>query len=135
MFLSPAFAGGEASKPKAAWWYDIAFKADQDNLSGLPVKSLDPTWVAARALSTRDLVGRISSNDLKIFKASKFRFSSNSDLNNDGKLERVLVGVFKREDGVSGRFLVVINGDSPQQVFVQQGDQGFSALIMHSNSL
>ena len=66
IFSASAVAGGEATKPVSAWWYDIVFKADQDNVSGIPVKSLDPTWVTARALSTRDLVGRVSSSELNV---------------------------------------------------------------------
>ena len=135
LIISSAFAGGDISKPASAWWYDIAFEADQDAIRGIPVSRFDPQWASARALSLQHLASKVPSAELAHFKASQFRFSMYGDLNKDGKPERVLVGVYKRKDAVVGRFLAIMRDGLPEKVFVRAGAPGFSALLWHGGAL
>ena len=68
--------------------------------------------------------------DIKEFKSSRFAFEKRVDLNRNGKRERLVVGVYERQNGVRGRFVAIFEKNKLIKTLAEDGTAGFSALLI-----
>jgi hypothetical protein len=131
----PLIATGQAA-PTRAWFLDYTWTPDQDSLAGLPVKRINSGWDKALALSPA-LFPPLSHDDS--LEATDYIWTLGADLNQDGRRDSVLTGVFAGAGG-TGRFLLVLSRDGTggwQSTFLRttRDGPGFSALSLRNGHL
>ncbi len=122
-------------QPAAAWWLDMSFTPDQETLNSVPVIQFSKDWKKAKLLSLEDLRGRISSSELGEFLASGFTFKQRLERNKSRARVDAYVGVYESHDGTKGRFLAILQDQTPIKVFREGAVPGFSALRADHNVL
>jgi hypothetical protein len=122
-----------------AWWLTARFAPQDVAIEAIPVRELDPSWVAASALKAAVLPAQASSAGESV-EAHGGAFEVSSDFDRDGRIDRALVGVYKTDSGDVGRFLLVLTVGkrgmwSKRALFKQQGEAGFSVLFLQRGRL
>ena len=128
--LFPAHASEVTDPSLNAWWLDIQFKPAQRSLGSVPLERFNKEWAYGELLTSIDLAPKISSADFKEFKASRFSFEKRVDLNRNGRRERLVVGVYERQNGVQGRFVAIFEKNKLIKTLAEDGAAGFSALLV-----
>ena len=130
IFVFPGHASDITDQSLNAWWLDIKFKPAQRSLGGVPLERFNKEWAYGELLTSIDLAPKISSTDFKEFKASGFAFEKRIDLNRNGRRERLVVGVYERQNGVQGRFVAIFEKNKLIKTQAEDGAAGFSALLV-----
>lgn len=128
----PQSTGGT---PTAAWWYAMSFEPASSSVHGIDVNRFDPNWKLASALDAKTLEDRIPATDFARYIDSGMSFALQNDLDGDGMLEEIFVGVFNTHDGDSGRFVAITRDGKPIRHFSQSGPAGFSALLKYGDEV
>jgi hypothetical protein len=154
-FLAQAAQGACVSREEKKWattgaagypWFEKGgIEARGKSVDNIPAAEFDKEWKKASKLTMKSLPAAA----LEEFKADQQKvkyqvflqladanFKIEKDLNNDGKAEKVLAGVFKTAKGVPGGFMAVIDpasttpGKRVLAVFVYRQKCNFSYLRM-----
>lgn len=123
----------------SAWWLRIRFYPVHDNIRGIPVKELDPSWRKAselkkEAIPVELLTERTSDGEYNdLMEYFDTAFSVTGDFNIDGSGDMALVGVYESENGEYGKFLLVLTKSDAgnwQKLFIRkyEGRPGFGVL-------
>ena len=114
-----------------AWWVTVRFEPEGTSVDELAVEDLDPSWVAATALTEAILPEEASEPGRRIQDYGE-SFEVSWDFDGDGRLEKAIVGVYRSSAGEAGRFLAILEADvdswSMESLFKQPGQTGFSVL-------
>ncbi len=134
----------DSSKPVTdeitlAWWLTVRFSPTGDQIAGLPVTEIDPTWLRASALDDLPLPssGYASGDSLSDHGGM---FSVNEDFDSDGAHETAIVGVYETRSGEFGRFLLILSrspvaATTVRAKFLIPGVPGFSVLQRVGNQV
>jgi hypothetical protein len=122
-----------------AWWVAALFKPEHRAVEGLPVSSVDATWVAASALR-EEMLPPQSREPGESVQDHHGHLMLSSDLDGDQRPEKALVGVYRDKAGRTGRFLLILGSDQrgamqKQALFTEPGPAGFSVLFHKANKL
>lgn len=110
LLAGPSFA--MASESGYAWWLTVEFEPSGGMVLGVPVKKLNGDWRTARLLQSSDVPEDTGSDRVREqMHQYGLSFQLSDDFDNDGEIERAGVGVFEREDGSRGSFLIVVGPD------------------------
>jgi hypothetical protein len=117
-----------------SWWVDAHFDATGESIAMIPAAQLEKGWRYASPLTESAIEKFRDSEENDAYAEHGFRFELESDLNGDGRAERVLAGVYQTETGETGRFILVLapNPDGGwEKAFVSSlpAHQNFSALL------
>ncbi len=116
-----------------AWWLTVVFPATETDIEGIPVNTLNPSWVHASVL-TRSKIPKeaLASDDMNPMKEFNYRFIIEKDINGDGNPEKVLTGVYQDKNNSEGRFVLVLEkkDNKWEKSFLLNSDDkpGFSIL-------
>lgn len=98
-----------AAETRYAWWLTVEFEPHGTEVWGVPVKKLNEGWRTARLLEPDDVPEDTGADRVREqMQQYDLSFQLSDDFDNDGEIERAGVGVFEREDGSRGAFLVVV---------------------------
>lgn len=121
-----------ASAEQHPWYVGYEFPVEGIAIEGIPVKLLDPGWVAASPLQGLALPPQASEpgETLAEHDAS---FETTKDLDGDGRREKALVGVYRTKGGDTGTFLLVLRQSAngrwrKRALFQEPGKPGFTVL-------
>lgn len=95
-----------------AWWLIAEFEPHGKSVWGVPVKRLNEDWSEARLLETSDVKNTGKDRVREEMEQYGLSFQLAADFDKDGDVERAGVGVFEREDGTKGSFLLVVGPNS-----------------------
>ena len=118
-----------------AWWVFEKFKPNQNNLKGIPVKQINPSWERVLLLDEAYLKARLSDSQFKELQQSSLRFSAKVNLDKDPHEETVVVGVYKTIAGEAGRFIAIFRDSKPIKLFAEEGIAGYSSILLESNHI
>ena len=114
------------------WYVGMNFEPTSTVVKGIPVVSLDESWILARCLTKKDVPEKEMKDFEKYDETWGYAFQKEGDFNKDGKPDRAVVGVYKDKDGNTGRFLLVLtrlqNKWVKSVLFKRPGRPGFSIL-------
>jgi hypothetical protein len=132
VLLSPSSKALAQEKAEEAWWLTVTFAPKQTEYLSLRASDIDPSWVALSPLDMKALPAKDAAGDLDWMKREGFRFSWDGKLN-EGRLTHIATGVYKAQDGSTGRFLLVLEKPASgnwQVKFLHKepGDPGFGVL-------
>jgi len=131
VLLSPSSNAVAQDKAEEAWWLTATFMPKQTEYLSLRASDIDPSWVALSPLDMKALP-KDAASDLEWMKRDGFRFSWDGKLN-EGRSTHIATGVYKAQDGSTGRFLLVLvksTSGNWQVKFLHKepGDPGFGIL-------
>ncbi|HKW50619.1 MAG TPA: hypothetical protein VJQ53_02705 [Candidatus Eisenbacteria bacterium] len=112
------------------WLATERFKPTEEKVLSIPVKELDKTWARATLL-TKD---KLSPEAIRYLSDKQnYLFVVDADLNQDGKRDRAVVGVYESVSGEKGEFLLVATEKGLgtwKKAFLEKvpGEPGFTAL-------
>jgi hypothetical protein len=135
LMIAPMLSAGTAPK---AWWLTAAFEPTQTEYLSLRASEIDPDWVALSPLDTTALP-EDAARDLVWMKRDGYRFSWEGSLHK-GRTTHIATGVYKAQDGSTGRFLLVLEKPthgSWQVKLLQKdpGEPGFSVLQINEKGM
>jgi hypothetical protein len=114
------------------WYVGMNFEPTLTVVQGIPVTSLDQSWILARCLTKKDIPQKEMKGFKKYDEPLGLSFEKKGDFNGDGTPDRAVVGVYKDKDGNTGRFLLVLTRRQNKWVksvlFKRPGRPGFSIL-------
>ena len=124
---------GGALQADYAWWLKVTFVPKDTTIESIPVRQLDPSWVAASSLQDTELPAEASEPGESVQEHGG-AFEVSHDLDGDGRVEKVLVGVYRADSGEVGRFVLVLSagkrgGWEKRALFKEAGSAGFSVLF------
>ena len=116
-----------------AWWLTISYEPQDSSVLGIPVSELSRDWASAGELNDEAVPPEHLTDFKKLQSEYGVRFSNTGDLNRDGYIEKVVVGVFRDKQARGGTFLLVVRevkGKAWKKVFLAQKQDraGFSIL-------
>jgi hypothetical protein len=117
--------------PEEAWWLTATFIPNQTQYFSLQAREIDPSWTALLPLSIGALP-KDAVSDFKWMKRDGFRFSWDGK-SSDSQPVHIGTGVYKAQDGSTGRYLIVLQRDASniwrvKLLYKESGDPGFSVL-------
>jgi len=133
-----ALLGGQPAGAEDAWWIGAEFKPIGLEVAGLSINVISPSWVAASEMAKLPLppAAMEPGERLQDHEAS---FERIVDLDQNGSLERAVVGVYASRDGATGRFLAIMPAPNPEgtllALFETPGSAGFSVLTLDGSRL
>ena len=115
-----------------AWWVTARFAAQDLILESLPIKEIDPSWVAASLLRDAKLPPEAGvAGDRLADHGATFELLVDPD--GHGHEDKLVVGVYRAQSGEEGTFLLVLSrsarGWRRRALFTHPWEVGFSALI------
>ena len=134
-----AFCSVLLAQGRPAWWVVSSFEPTSSDVAGLPVSELDSGWQFASALNENDLPESAFERGETLAEHG-VAFEVALDLDDDGRTERAIVGVYSDAGDREGRFLVILEtadgiGWSKRSLFKQAGSAAFSALFVERGYL
>ena len=136
-FFALCVAFTVSAQSNYAWWLKKTYNPKETTIAGFPVKAIYPTWKTAQTF-TRESFTKKELAD--VYTAPDFKpvWEVKRDINKDGKMDRVLVGVARTNKGGLERFLLVLtqNGNTWTKAHLERygaepkyNDMGFSYLM------
>ncbi|MFK5913441.1 MAG: hypothetical protein QM484_03630 [Woeseiaceae bacterium] len=122
-------------KPDQAWWLNISIAPDKTVLNNINITTYNKNWRSAVFLDEKLIKTHVTKRQFSEFKNSKFKLSSNVDLNGNNEKETIKVGVYQNSKNDKGIFLAVFEKHKLLKVFTDSSNQGFSALIKDNKSI
>jgi len=120
------------------WWLRARFQPTHDQIQGLGLRQIDSNWTAALVLTPRVMPPE-AAQSLSAVTNSSVRFELDGDLNHDGLADRVLVGVYRNNSDIVGRFFLVLTrrpgGWERADLLSMPGEAGFSVLTQHADTI
>ncbi len=124
-----------------AWWLKVRFQPSETEIEGLRVSDIDPQWKTASVLRDALLPPEAFEPGESIKEiATHCAFFQILDLDSDGIMEKVVVGVYSTSKMETGRFLLIL-GEKPdgrwqkKALFKDPGNPGFSVLCYFDGKL
>lgn len=114
----------------AAWWEQVHFDPQLNQLDGKKATDFNADWVAASFLSKAQLKKQISFDEYRGFIQSFMSFEKTLDMSNNGQDEIVRVGVYLDKHQQRGSFLAIMENGKVVRVFSDAGRGPFSALMV-----
>ena len=121
------------NKVKQVWWVTIKLEATDKVLTNQSVSDFNSEWKYASFLTNQLVKNKITKNEFDDFMATEFTFELKQDLNKNGKLDTVKVGVFKTKENTEGIFLSIFEYGKLIKTLQDNNSKNFSALISHNN--
>jgi len=123
----------------AIWWLTVRFHPVEQAVEGIPLHTIDSTWVAAQALTPASMppAWRCQSRQTD---DPTLAFALSADFNRDGLRDRALVGVYRTSAAVEGQFLLIVTQRTRgrwevAELFTIPGQAGFSVLSYYNNTI
>jgi hypothetical protein len=123
-----------------AWWLRIEFVPVHNEIRGVPLHQIDPSWRLASELREEAIPPELLlERGTDIMQESGLYFSLHGDFNNDGIEDLVLVGVYENKSNERGSFVLILSRDDERKwrkSFLQYlGKPGFTALDNKTGSI
>ena len=122
-------------KPDQAWWLNLSINPDKTVLNNINITTYNENWRSAVFLDDKLIKAHVTKPHFDELKNSKFKLSSNFDLNENNKNETIKVGVYQDNKNNMGIFLAIFEKSKLLKVFTDSSNKGFSALIKGGNSI
>ena len=90
------------------WWLVAHFAATDASVMGIPAAQLHEDWERVSVLSAERIERDVAGASREALGAAEF--DVRADLDGDGRVERIVAGVYETHSGESGRFLLVGKG-------------------------
>ena len=117
-----------------AWWLRIEFVPVHNEIRGVPVHQIDPSWRLASELRKEAIPPELLLEwGTDIMQESGLSFSLHGDFNNDGVEDLVLVGVYENRSNERGSFILILSKGGHERRWHRSfleylGKPGFTAL-------
>jgi hypothetical protein len=128
--LSGTSRARSQEQARLVWWLTATFEPRQTQHLSLRASEIDPGWVALSPLDAGALPADAAGDSW--MKRDGFRFSWEGRLHK-GRTTRIATGVYKAQDGSTGRFLLVLEKPARgswqvKLLHKEDGEAGFSIL-------
>jgi hypothetical protein len=121
-----------------AWWITARFVPDDSLVVGVPISELSSDWTLATVLRT-ELLPPEAASDPSSLVNDNVDFVLDGDFNVDGNPDRAAVGVYRRDDGVEGNFVLILTNEEGKwtKAFLLQapGKPGFLVLRVNAEGV
>jgi hypothetical protein len=123
-----------------AWWLRIEFVPVHNEIRGVPVHQIDPSWRLASELRKEAIPPELLlERGTDIMQESGLYFSLQGDFNNDGIEDLVLVGVYENKSNERGSFVLILSRNDERKwrksFLGYLGKPGFAALDNKTGSV
>lgn len=118
-----------------SWWNDFYIEARDSAIEGIPISEINDTWEKASAFKKEQL-GESEQRYLQSY-APNARFSYESDINEDKKEDKIIIGGYLSKSGEVGSFFLILSQEADGQwkkALLEEiaGKANFSALIIEA---